>query len=452
MKPSNFAAQNRFCLYPDFRYLVAALGIDPPQWLGLFKTFGLLVALSFIAAATTLSLELKRKEKEGFFRPDIEEVVIGKKISQMQAALNAVLYFLLAYKIGGIITGYSAVMPDPMSYIFSGNGNFLIGLLGAAVSLYSTWSANKKIGNTPPQVKKRLIHPYERMSQILVVAAVSGFAGAKIFNAFESWDEFVANPASLLASAGFTFYGGLIVAAIALFFYCRKRGWDFRQFCDATAPGLILAYGIGRLGCQFAGDGDWGIINSAYITAADGSLQHTTQPEAYKTVLQYAPNFARDQAANDSVSAQYVTAPAGIPRWLVAMNYPKNVNNVGIPLEGCEGDYCAVLPTGVFPTPIYESVAGIAIFFLLWGLRKRIRRPLHLFGIYLVLNGLERFLVEKIRVNYKYDWGFLHPSQAEIISACLMLGGIVILLFYRPRPAVPVKAAPVPLTDEGRVR
>ncbi len=430
-------------MFPDFRYLVAALGIDPPQWLGLFKTFGLLVALSFIAAAATLSLELRRKEREGLFRADIEDVVLGKKISGMQTALNAALYFLLGYKIGGIITGYAAVMPDPMSYIFSGKGNFLIGLLGAAASLYSSWRFNKKIGNTPPQVKKRLIHPHDRMSQILTVAALAGFAGAKIFNAFESWDEFIANPASLLASAGFTFYGGLIVAAVALYFYSRKRGWDFRHFCDAAAPGLILAYGIGRLGCQFAGDGDWGIINSAYITAADGSLQHTTQPEAYKIILQKAPAFARDQAANDSVSAKYITAPAGVPRWLVAMNYPQNVNNVGIPLAGCEGDYCAVLPTGVFPTPIYESVAGIGIFFLLWGLRKRIRRPLHLFGIYLVLNGLERFLVEKIRVNYKYDWGFLHPSQAEIISACLMLGGIVILLFYRPKPVLPVKSEAV---------
>ena len=426
-------------MFPDFRYLVAALGIDPPQWLGLFKTFGLLVALSFIAAATTLSMELRRKEKEGLFKADIEEVVVGKKISGMQTALNAVLYFLLAYKIGGIITDYNRVMPDPMSYIFSGNGHLPLGLLGAAVSLFSTWRHNQKLGNAAPQVKRHLIHPHDRMSQILTVAAVAGFASAKIFNAFESWDDFIANPASLLASAGFTFYGGLIVAAIALYFYSRKRGWDFRHLCDAAAPGLILAYGIGRLGCQFSGDGDWGIINSAYITAADGSLQHTTQPNAYKTILQYAPAFARDQAANDGVVAKYVTAPAGVPRWLVAMNYPQNVNNVGVPLAGCEGDYCAVLPVGVFPTPIYESVAGIAIFFLLWGLRKRVRRPLHLFGVYLIFNGLERFLVEKIRVNYKYDWGFLHPSQAEIISACLMLGGIAILLFYRPKPVLPVK-------------
>jgi prolipoprotein diacylglyceryltransferase len=425
-------------LYPDFRYLVAALGIDPPQWLGLFKTFGLLVALSFIAAAATTSMELKRKEREGIFKADIEEVVVGKKASPLQVLLSAVLAFLLGYKIGGIITNYSQVMPDPMAYIFSAKGNWYIGLIGLAANLFAVWRERKKIGNNPPQVKHRIVHPHDRMGEILTVAAIAGFAGAKIFNAFESWDDFLANPASLLASAGFTFYGGLITAAIAMYFYVRKRGWSFRQFCDATAPGLILAYGIGRLGCQFAGDGDWGIINSAYITAADGSLRQTESPEEYRTVLQQHPAFARDQAANDGVQARYVVAPAGLPRWAVAMNYPKNVNNVGMPLAGCTGDYCSVLPTAVFPTPIYEAIAGILIFCLLWAVRKRMRRPLQLFGLYLLLNGLERFLVEHIRVNYKYDWGFLHPSQAEIISACLMVAGVIILLFYRPKPQLPV--------------
>ncbi len=425
-------------MYPDFRYLVATLGIDPPQWLGLFKTFGLLVALSFIAAATTLGKELRRKEAEGLFKADLEDVVVGKKATSMQLFTSTAVAFVIGYKIGGILMNYSVVMPDAMDYIFSKDGHFGTGLIAAAASFYIVWRENRKIGNAAPVVKKSLVHPHDRMSQILTVAAVAGFAGAKIFNAFESWDNFIANPASLLASAGFTFYGGLIVAAIAMYFYVRKRGWDFRHFCDATAPGLILAYGIGRLGCQFAGDGDWGIINSAYVTAADGSLQRTEQPQDYKILLQAAPGFARDQAANDGIIAKFLPAPAGLPRWAVAMNYPKNVNNIGVPLRDCSGDYCSVLPVGVFPTPVYESVMGIGIFFLLWAVRKRIRRPLHLFGWYLVLNGLERFLVEGIRVNYKYDWGALHPSQAEIIAVCLALGGAVILLFYRPKPVLPV--------------
>jgi phosphatidylglycerol:prolipoprotein diacylglycerol transferase len=52
------------------------------------------------------------------------------------------------------------------------------------------------------------------------------------------------------------------------------------------------------------------------------------------------------------------------------------------------------------------------------------------------VNGLERFFVEKIRVNYKYDWGFIHPTQAEIISSCLVFIGIGILLFYKKKKEV----------------
>jgi len=54
-----------------------------------------------------------------------------------------------------------------------------------------------------------------------------------------------------------------------------------------------------------------------------------------------------------------------------------------------------------------------------------------MFGLYLVFNGIERFLVETIRVNYKYNWGFIHPSQAEIISTLLVISGLGLLLFYK---------------------
>ena len=56
-----------------------------------------------------------------------------------------------------------------------------------------------------------------------------------------------------------------------------------------------------------------------------------------------------------------------------------------------------------------------------------------MFGLYLVFAGVERFLVELVRVNYKYDWGFIHPSQAEIISVILFVTGMALLLFYRPK-------------------
>ena len=59
--------------------------------------------------------------------------------------------------------------------------------------------------------------------------------------------------------------------------------------------------------------------------------------------------------------------------------------------------------------------------------------PLQLFGIYLIVNGLERFFVEKIRVNYKYDLGFIHPTQAEIISTILVLIGLSLIFVVSKR-------------------
>lgn len=123
------------------------------------------------------------------------------------------------------------------------------------------------------------------------------------------------------------------------------------------------------------------------------------------------------------------------------MNYVHNVNNEGITIPGCTGNYCTALPVSVFPTALYEAIVCTGLFAFLWAIRKRFAQPLHLFGVYLILNGLERFFVEKIRVNYKYDWGFLHPTQAEIISAGLVLIGVAILLVYRRKPVPAATAA-----------
>jgi prolipoprotein diacylglyceryltransferase len=121
-----------------------------------------------------------------------------------------------------------------------------------------------------------------------------------------------------------------------------------------------------------------------------------------------------------------------LPRWLVAQNYPRNVGNEGVRLAECPNpDYCAVLPIAVFPTPVYEAIVCIALFFLMWGLRRRLKRPWQMFGLYLILAGIERFCVELVRVNYKYDWGFIRPTQAEIISVCLVVLGSV--LFVRKK-------------------
>lgn len=356
-------------MYPDFRYLLEAIfGIPMPEWVGIFKTFGFFVALAFLAAAYTLTLELKRKERLGLIQ-----------------------------------------------------ANFKI---------------DKKTG------KSILVHPYERVGEILMLAAIGGLVGAKIFNALETWDNFIHDPiGNLFSTSGLTFYGGLIVAATAIYFYAKKNNIPFSHLCDAAAPGLMLAYGLGRFGCHFAGDGDWGIANSAYASDQLGNLSLVAQ-DKFQSVMQATPGFfINEYGSIDKVQHMYAPAPSWMPQWIYAFNYPHNVNNQGMRIADCAKDYCAVLPVGVFPTPLYEAITCILLFTLLWAIRRKIYSPFRLFGIYLILNGLERFFVEKIRVNTKYNMGFIHPTQAEIISTVLIILGIVLLIgIGRKKTEFPVEA------------
>jgi prolipoprotein diacylglyceryltransferase len=122
-----------------------------------------------------------------------------------------------------------------------------------------------------------------------------------------------------------------------------------------------------------------------------------------------------------------------LPDWLFAYSYPHNVITEGVHIPGCNDQYCSYLPLPVFPTPIYETLICLTLFFIIWSLRKRFTVPGTLFAFYLVLNGLERFFIEKIRVNTKYNIFGFHPTQAEIISFLLVVTGSFLWIFLKRR-------------------
>ena len=115
-------------MFPDFRYLIYGLtGYFPPEWVGLFKTFGALVAIAFLAATWVMIRELKRKESLGLIKPQL----------------------------------------DPK--------------------------------------KNMLVWPHQRISEIVMIAALGGLVGAKVFNAFETWEYFIKDPiGSLFSRSGLT--------------------------------------------------------------------------------------------------------------------------------------------------------------------------------------------------------------------------------------------------------
>lgn len=81
----------------------------------------------------------------------------------------------------------------------------------------------------------------------------------------------------------------------------------------------------------------------------------------------------------------------------------------------------------VHPTPLYETIAAFAVAGVLWRLRGRYA-PLTLFGVFAVLMGVSRFLVELIRLN---DEVVLGLSQPQLWS--LVLVGIGVVVAYRAR-------------------
>lgn len=423
-------------MYPDFAHLLKdLLGLDLPK-LGLLKMFGFMVAIAFFVGGYLIYAELKRKEDDGIVGYTIDEVETGKPASITDYIISAIIGFLVGFKLIGMFIYSDIASPDPLSFIFSSQGSLIPGILLAIGAVVLKYIDNKKEVAKGRGIKRVKTYPHIRVGDICMIAALGGFAGAKIFNALETWDSFIQDPlGSLLSSSGLTFYGGLIVATAALWIYARKINLDFRHLCDAAAPALILAYGIGRLGCQVSGDGDWGIYNSAYITDSVGQVQLAPTNNFADNMAHYPEYFKRHE--KEGIDHKAFKGPSFLPTWLVAYNYPHNVNNVGVQLSNCKNDeYCSVLPQPVYPTPVYETIMSILIFIFLWSIRKKFSTPLSIFSIYLILNGVERFLIEQIRVNYKYDWGFMQPTQAEILAVAISLCGVGLFLFRNKIDAI----------------
>jgi prolipoprotein diacylglyceryltransferase len=438
-------------MYPNLYYVFKDwFGVEW-QWLKFLNTFGLMVAIAFIVAAIVLAMELKRKEKQGLMLPREETISVGKPAAIGDLIVNAIAGFLFGYKLFGLFFGKPENM-NPQEYIFSMAGSIPGGLALGVVLAGLKWHEKNKQKLAVPEKRNVRIWPHDRVGDIIIIGLIFGIIGAKLFDAFENWSSFIADPAGTLFSAsGLTFYGGLIVAAIAICWYAAKHGFKLIHLVDATAPVLMIAYAVGRIGCQVAGDGDWGIYNSAYITDANGKVVEAKAGEYRQQLLKYNMYFEKgnvliaDSIVNnttrksDSLSAvpsKYLKAPSFLPVWMVAYNYPGNVNKYGaVVLPNNNEEHNRALPVPVFPTPFYEMIICFILFLFLWSIRKKIKVPGVMFGIYLMLNGAERFFIEKIRVNNTYDLFGFHPTQAEIISSLLFFAGLIFVIIQKRKAA-----------------
>lgn len=375
-------------MYPNLYYAFKDLfGVELPGF-KLINTFGFFVALSFIAAAFVLTSELKRKSKEGLLTYKDEKVIVGKPASVLELVLNFLLGFLFGYKLIGAFIERNELI-DTQSYILSLRGSWVAGIIGGLVFAFFKWQEKNKVKLAKPEERTVRIWPQDRVGDMVIYAFIFGFIGAKIFHNLENLDDLIRDPVgSLISFSGLTFYGGLIFATIAIWRYCKRNNMNPVVVADAFAPPMILAYGLGRIGCQVAGDGDWGIVNT------------------------------------------HAKPISWLPDWAWAYTYPHNVIGEGVQIPGCIGQYCAQLPNAVFPTSLYEIITCLLLFAFLWSIRKKIKTPGVLTAIYLIVNGIERFCIELIRVNTKYHFFGINPTQAELIAAFLVISGIVLLIYF----------------------
>ena len=123
-------------MYPDLSYILHALiGTAPDNGLSIVKTFGLFLILSFLASAYFLQLELKRKEEEGVLKPSEEKIVEGKPASPVAIAWNALLGFILGFKLVYIVMHFQEFQADAAGVLLSGKG---VGAAGVLVSTHTT--------------------------------------------------------------------------------------------------------------------------------------------------------------------------------------------------------------------------------------------------------------------------------------------------------------------------
>lgn len=383
-------------MYPDLSYIFHDLfGTNPDNLFSIVKTFGLFLVIAILVAAYFFAKELLRKKNEGLFQPLKSKITVGEPASPMSLFLNGLLGFFLGFKFLYAFFNFKDFQQDPAAVIFSSKGveepMSWIGGIGLALVFIAIKYFEKKKEQLPkPQEKIITVYPHDRIGDITVVSVLSGIIGAKIFAMIEDLDLVFAGDitfgywlSQFFSGSGMAIYGGLILGFLGGYVYLRYLKIRVLPVLDAVAPALMISYGVGRLGCHFSGDGDWGIVNTA-------------------------------------------AKPGWVPQFLWSYDYPHNVINetANSRIPDCTWNYCNVLAEAVYPTPLYEFMMALALFGLLWFLRKRIKTVGLLFFVYLIMNGFERFWIEKIRVNEDYEILGMQSTQAEFIAVMLMLIGI----------------------------
>jgi prolipoprotein diacylglyceryltransferase len=358
-------------------------------------SYGFFVACGFFAAATLAVKEMKRREALGLLKGQEQEVTIGEAPSVAETIFYGIFGFILGFKVLGLVAYKNELSAGALSigdFMFSASGSWVGGILaGAGLAGYFYWSKNKQ-KLAQPEKKKIATYPSDGIGDLVVIAAVLGVLGSNLFNYLENpgdYADFWSNPLGSLFS-GLSVYGGLICAGVGFGLYAWRKKFSILHFFDSVAPGFILANGIGRIGCQVSGDGDWGLANP-------------------------------------------YTKPSWFPQFMWSDSYAYHIVNcdptVDVPIPNCIGEEnCCQLAHAAYPTPIYEFLMCTVIFFILWSIRKKVTyKPGMVFFIFMILIGIQRYAIEQWRdLSGRDTYHFFGAEfrQSEIISIIMVTIGV----------------------------
>ncbi len=221
---------------------------------------------------------------------------------------------------------------------------------------------------------------------IIGITGLAGLAGSRLYHLLESPAEFFADPwPQLFSTMGFAFVGAIIGGFIALVILAKRFRIPMLLMLDVASPAAAMGYGIGRIGCLISGDGDYGM-------------------------------------------------PTKLP-W--GMAFPNGI----VPTTQSCVEWGAAPDCRVHPTPIYEFLVAILIFWILWRIGARaLKTPASngiVFAAYLVLTGIARFLVEMIRINPRSFYGLTNAQAASVVS---VVAGVALFIYSSKAPRQKIHA------------
>jgi phosphatidylglycerol:prolipoprotein diacylglycerol transferase len=207
----------------------------------------------------------------------------------------------------------------------------------------------------------------------IAIPCVCGIVGARLYHVLESPRDLLADPwGEIFSRYGLAWFGGLIAGAAAWAILARRQKIPLLTSLDAGSAAAALGYGVGRIGCLLAGDGDYGI----------------------PTTLPWGMSFP-----NGLVPTDQRVHPTPLYEFLAALLITWILWRLGV------RQIAAGLDAGARAFP-----------------------PGSVFAVYLLLTGAARFLVEFIRINPRSFLGMTNAQAASLLSMAVGLA-----LFWRLR-------------------